>query len=144
LSHEEVADKLQNFDMDSDQMDEFFDMINDNDIQLVNEKDSSDTDDKLNPNDLSAPPGVKINDPVRMYLKEIGRVDLLSAQEEIELDKRIRQGDEVARGRLAEASLRLGVRIARRYLGLGMHFLYLTQEGNKGLMKAIEQPGFSR
>ena len=80
LSHEEIAEKLQNFDMDSDQMDEFFDQINDNDINLVNEKDSSDTDEKLNPHDLSAPPGVKINDPVRMYLKEIGRVDLLNAQ----------------------------------------------------------------
>ncbi|MCD0914236.1 RNA polymerase sigma factor RpoD, partial [Staphylococcus aureus] len=77
LSHEEIAEKLQNFDIDSDQMDDFFDQLNDNDISLVNEKDSSDTDEKLNPSDLSAPPGVKINDPVRMYLKEIGRVNLL-------------------------------------------------------------------
>ncbi|ARJ49873.1 RNA polymerase sigma factor RpoD [Staphylococcus lutrae] len=144
LSHEEVADKLQNFDMDSDQMDEFFDMINDNDIQLINEKDSSDTDDKLNPNDLSAPPGVKINDPVRMYLKEIGRVDLLSAQEEIELAKRIEQGDEVAKARLAEANLRLVVSIAKRYVGRGMLFLDLIQEGNMGLIKAVEKFDFSK
>lgn len=80
LSHEEIAEKLQNFEMDPDHMDDFFDQLNDNDISLVNEKDSNDTDDKINPNDLSAPPGVKINDPVRMYLKEIGRVNLLSAQ----------------------------------------------------------------
>ena len=98
-------------------MDDFFDQLNDNDISLVNEKDSSDTDEKLNPNDLSAPPGVKINDPVRMYLKEIGRVNLLSAQEEIELAKRIEQGDEIAKSRLAEANLRLVVSIAKRYVG---------------------------
>lgn len=73
LSHEEIADKLQNFEMDPDQMDDFFDLINENEINLINEKDSSDTNDKLNLNDLSAPPGVKINDPVRMYLKEIGQ-----------------------------------------------------------------------
>lgn len=95
-------------------MDDFFDQLNDNDISLVNEKDSSDTDEKLNPSDLSAPPGVKINDPVRMYLKEIGRVNLLSAQEEIELAKRIEQGDEVAKSRLAEANLRLVVSIAKK------------------------------
>ncbi|TGJ55470.1 RNA polymerase sigma factor RpoD, partial [Ligilactobacillus ruminis] len=136
LSHEEIAEKLQNFEMDSDQMDDFFDQLNDNDITLVNEKDSSDTDDKINPNDLSAPPGVKINDPVRMYLKEIGRVNLLSAQEEIELAKRIEQGDEIAKSRLAEANLRLVVSIAKRYVGRGMLFLDLIQEGNMGLIKA--------
>lgn len=144
LSHEEIAEKLQNFDMDSDQMDEFFDQLNDNDINLVNEKDSSDTDEKLNPNDLSAPPGVKINDPVRMYLKEIGRVDLLNAQEEIELAKRIEQGDEVAKARLAEANLRLVVSIAKRYVGRGMLFLDLIQEGNMGLIKAVEKFDFSK
>lgn len=144
LSHEEVAEKLQNFDMDSDQMDEFFEQLNDNDINLINEKDSSDTDEKLNPNDLSAPPGVKINDPVRMYLKEIGRVDLLNAQEEIELAKRIEQGDEVAKARLAEANLRLVVSIAKRYVGRGMLFLDLIQEGNMGLIKAVEKFDFSK
>ena len=120
-------------------MDDFFDQLNDNDISLVNEKDSSDTDEKLNPSDLSAPPGVKINDPVRMYLKEIGRVNLLSAQEEIELAKRIEQGDEVAKSRLAEANLRLVVSIAKRYVGRGMLFLDLIQEGNMGLIKAVEK-----
>ncbi|MQS23100.1 RNA polymerase sigma factor RpoD, partial [Escherichia coli] len=142
LSHEEIAEKLQNFDIDSDQMDDFFDQLNDNDISLVNEKDSSDTDEKLNPSDLSAPPGVKINDPVRMYLKEIGRVNLLSAQEEIELAKRIEQGDEVAKSRLAEANLRLVVSIAKRYVGRGMLFLDLIQEGNMGLIKAVEKFAF--
>ena len=130
--------------MDSDQMDDFFDQLNDNDITLVNEKDSSDTDDKINPNDLSAPPGVKINDSVRMYLKEIGRVNLLSAQEEIELAKRIEQGDEIAKSRLAEANLRLVVSIAKRYVGRGMLFLDLIQEGNMGLIKAVEKFDFSK
>ena len=125
-------------------MDDFFDQLNDNDISLVNEKDSSDTDEKLNPSDLSAPPGVKINDPVRMYLKEIGRVNLLSAQEEIELAKRIEQGDEVAKSRLAEANLRLVVSIAKRYVGRGMLFLDLIQEGNMGLIKAVEKFDFNK
>ncbi|MBN4908657.1 RNA polymerase sigma factor RpoD [Staphylococcus sp. EG-SA-13] len=144
LSHEEIADKLQNFEMDPDQMDDFFDLINENEINLINEKDSSDTNDKLNLNDLSAPPGVKINDPVRMYLKEIGRVNLLTAQEEIELAKRIEQGDEVAKSRLAEANLRLVVSIAKRYVGRGMLFLDLIQEGNMGLIKAVEKFDFNK
>lgn len=144
LSHEEIADKLQNFEMDPDQMDDFFDLINENEINLINEKDSSDTNDKLNLNDLSAPPGVKINDPVRMYLKEIGRVNLLNAQEEIELAKRIEQGDEVAKSRLAEANLRLVVSIAKRYVGRGMLFLDLIQEGNMGLIKAVEKFDFNK
>src|SRR5699024_10562053 len=105
---------------------------------------SNDTDDKINPNDLSAPPGVKINDPVRMYLKEIGRVNLLSAQEEIELAKRIEDGDEVAKSRLAEANLRLVVSIAKRYVGRGMLFLDLIQEGNMGLIKAVEKFDFNK
>src|SRR5690625_859748 len=89
--------------------------------------------------DLSVPLGVKINDPVRMYLKEIGRVDLLSAEEEIELAKKIEEGDELAKRRLAEANLRLVVSIAKRYVGRGMHFLDLIQEGNLGLIKAVEK-----
>ena len=90
------------------------------------------------------PSGVKINDPVRMYLKEIGRVNLLSAQEEIELAKRIEQGDEIAKSRLAEANLRLVVSIAKRYVGRGMLFLDLIQEGNMGLIKAVEKFDFSK
>ncbi|AKG73985.1 RNA polymerase sigma factor RpoD [Salinicoccus halodurans] len=144
LSHEEIADKLSSFELDADAMDEFFDELNENDIQLINEKDATDTDEKLNLHDMSAPPGVKINDPVRMYLKEIGRVDLLSAQEEIELAKKIEQGDEVAKSRLAEANLRLVVSIAKRYVGRGMLFLDLIQEGNMGLIKAVEKFDFSK
>lgn len=86
---------------------------------------------------LVAPPGVKINDPVRMYLKEIGRVDLLTAEEEVALAKRIEAGDEEAKHELSNANLRLVVSIAKRYVGRGMSFLDLIQEGNMGLMKAV-------
>ncbi len=94
--------------------------------------------------DLSLPPGMNINDPVRMYLKEIGRVGLLSADEEIELAKRAEQGDEFAKRRLAEANLRLVVSIARRYAGRGMLFLDLIQEGNMGLIKAVEKFDYTK
>ena len=89
--------------------------------------------------DLSVPDGVSIEDPVRMYLKEIGKVPLLSAEEEIELAKRMEEGDEDAKKRLAEANLRLVVSIAKRYVGRGMLFLDLIQEGNLGLIKAVEK-----
>ena len=94
--------------------------------------------------DLPLPPGIKISDPVRMYLKEIGRVPLLSADEEVELSKRIEEGDEDAKRRLAEANLRLVVSIARRYAGRGMQFLDLIQEGNMGLIKAVEKFDYSK
>lgn len=89
--------------------------------------------------DLSVPEGVGIDDPVRMYLKEIGRVPLLSAEEEVRLAKRMEQGDEEAKKQLAEANLRLVVSIAKRYVGRGMLFLDLIQEGNLGLIKAVEK-----
>lgn len=94
--------------------------------------------------DLTLPPGVKIDDPVRMYLKEIGRVPLLSAEDEIHLAQRIEQGDEEAKQKLAEANLRLVVSIARRYVGRGMVFLDLIQEGNMGLLKAVEKFDYSK
>jgi RNA polymerase primary sigma factor len=94
--------------------------------------------------DLSLPPGVETNDPVRMYLKEIGRTPLLTPEEEVELARRIQQGDEEARKRLTEANLRLVVSIARRYVGRGMLFLDLIQEGNLGLMKAVEKFDFTK
>ncbi|MBO4280549.1 MAG: sigma-70 family RNA polymerase sigma factor, partial [Lachnospiraceae bacterium] len=89
--------------------------------------------------DLTVPEGVSIEDPVRMYLKEIGKVPLLSADEEIELSKRMEEGDEAAKRRLSEANLRLVVSIAKRYVGRGMQFLDLIQEGNLGLIKAVEK-----
>ncbi|MED4969653.1 RNA polymerase sigma factor RpoD [Parageobacillus toebii] len=150
LTYEEIAERLSGFDLDSDQMDEFYEYLADQGIEVISESDlDADPDDpdiddlskeeEFDLNDLSVPPGVKINDPVRMYLKEIGRVPLLSAEEEIELAKRIEQGDEEAKRRLTEANLRLVVSIAKRYVGRGMLFLDLIQEGNMGLIKAVEK-----
>ena len=147
LTYEEVAEKLSSFVLDSDQMDEFYEYLGEQGIDIVNESDDEDNpgtqelekEEEFDLNDLSVPPGVKINDPVRMYLKEIGRVDLLSAEEEINLAERIEEGDEEAKRRLAEANLRLVVSIAKRYVGRGMQFLDLIQEGNMGLIKAVEK-----
>ncbi|WP_066385578.1 RNA polymerase sigma factor RpoD [Neobacillus mesonae] len=147
LAYDDIAEKMAHFELDSHQMDEFYEYLGDQGIELVGDseeedpsiKDLSKEDDEFDLNDLSVPPGVKINDPVRMYLKEIGRVDLLSAEEEIDLAHRIEQGDEEAKRRLAEANLRLVVSIAKRYVGRGMLFLDLIQEGNMGLIKAVEK-----
>ncbi|MCP3764261.1 RNA polymerase sigma factor RpoD [Domibacillus sp. A3M-37] len=150
LTYNYVADKLASFEVDSGQIDEFYESLTEQGVELVDEEESNGENDpniqelekeseEFDLNDLSVPPGVKINDPVRMYLKEIGRVDLLSAQEEIELAHRIEEGDEEAKRRLAEANLRLVVSIAKRYVGRGMLFLDLIQEGNMGLIKAVEK-----
>lgn len=143
LTYKEISDKLSPFEQDSDEADEFFEFLGEQGVDII-EEDETVTDDEPEEeetlqDDLSMPPGVKINDPVRMYLKEIGRVPLLSAEEEVTLAKRIEQGDEDAKQRLAEANLRLVVSIAKRYVGRGMLFLDLIQEGNMGLMKAVEK-----
>lgn len=114
------------------------DDISDDDIILEMENDGEEEEDLENI-DLSVPEGVSIEDPVRMYLKEIGKVPLLSADEEIELAKKMEEGDTDAKKRLAEANLRLVVSIAKRYVGRGMLFLDLIQEGNLGLIKAVEK-----
>ncbi|MFD1953341.1 RNA polymerase sigma factor RpoD [Paenibacillus thailandensis] len=152
LTYKEIMEKLAPFDQDPEQIDEFFEQLDDLGIEVVNENDDDnnplgggnddadrDSDEFNFDDDLSLPPGIKINDPVRMYLKEIGRVPLLSADDEVELAKRIENGDEEAKRRLAEANLRLVVSIAKRYVGRGMLFLDLIQEGNMGLIKAVEK-----
>jgi RNA polymerase primary sigma factor len=157
LAYDDIAEKMANFELDSEQMDEFLEFLGDQGIELVGSKGEDDDeedpnikelekedDEEFDLNDLSVPPGVKINDPVRMYLKEIGRVDLLSAEEEINLAKRIEDGDEEAKRRLAEANLRLVVSIAKRYVGRGMLFLDLIQEGNMGLIKAVEKFDYNK
>ncbi|XKK26256.1 RNA polymerase sigma factor RpoD [Bacillus sp. CB62A.1] len=148
LTYEEIAERMNGFEIESDQMDEYYEYLGEQGIDLVGDNDNEEgpnnrqitkTEEEFDLNDLSVPPGVKINDPVRMYLKEIGRVDLLSAEEEIRLATRIEEGDEEAKRRLAEANLRLVVSIAKRYVGRGMLFLDLIQEGNMSLIKAVEK-----
>ena len=156
LEYKEINEVLKDMELDSDAMDKLYEYLEAYgiDVLRIPEGDSDDTfllsdDDEVNLSeedevdmeniDLSVPEGVSIEDPVRMYLKEIGKVPLLSAEEEIELAKRMEEGDEAAKKRLAEANLRLVVSIAKRYVGRGMLFLDLIQEGNLGLIKAVEK-----
>jgi RNA polymerase primary sigma factor len=151
LTYAEITEKLAPYDQDSDQMDEFFEYLGEQGVEILNDNEEVPSlqqvekeEEEFDLNDLSVPPGVKINDPVRMYLKEIGRVPLLTAEEEIELATRIEQGDDEAKRRLAEANLRLVVSIAKRYVGRGMLFLDLIQEGNMGLIKAVEKFDYNK
>lgn len=157
LSYAEITAALEEADLTPEQMDAVYQMLDDFGVDVIAEEDRE----GVPPPSLEQAPvegetvtapaevppaeeedlleGISIDDPVRMYLKEIGRVPLLTAEEEVELAKRIEQGDEEAKKRLAEANLRLVVSIAKRYVGRGMLFLDLIQEGNMGLLKAVEK-----
>ena len=155
LENQEVLDFFTGTTLDADRLDQIYDFLETNkvDVLQINE----DEDLELDPDlfieeeleeeeeidmehiDLSVPEGVSVEDPVRMYLKEIGKVPLLSSDDEIELAKKIELGDELAKEKLTEANLRLVVSIAKRYVGRGMQFLDLIQEGNLGLIKAVEK-----
>ncbi|MGE5415685.1 MAG: RNA polymerase sigma factor RpoD [Acidobacteriota bacterium] len=146
LTYDEVIDELQHFSLEPDKIEEIYENLQAIGIQVIPEGFEDFEIDEAEPAegeggevDLSIPEGVEIDDPVRMYLKEIGRVPLLSADEEIVLANRIEDGDEEAKRKLVEANLRLVVSIAKRYVGRGMLFLDLIQEGNLGLMKAVEK-----
>lgn len=150
LTYNEIMDSLSEIDITPDQMDEIYEHLGQMGIEVSSgsgEVEALESNDETPAShesenidvDLSIPEGVAIDDPVRMYLKEIGRVPLLTAEEEVELAKRMEQGDEEAKRRLAEANLRLVVSIAKRYVGRGMLFLDLIQEGNLGLIKAVEK-----
>ena len=145
LSTKEITDVLEELEYDVDQMEAFYDSCTSLNIEII-EDFTIDTDDLSIPlesaDDLEmslSTEGIAIDDPVKIYLKEIGRVPLLTAEEEIELAERMAQGDPKARKRLSEANLRLVVSIAKRYVGRGMQFLDLIQEGNLGLIKAVEK-----
>lgn len=138
ITYEELAEKLKNLDMDADSLDDLYNALSENHIQVVSENEEDDEDPSATSNELLTK-DLTINDPVRMYLKEIGQIKLLTTEEELELADKISQGDEQAKATLAEANLRLVVSIAKRYVGRGMLFLDLIQEGNIGLMKAVEK-----
>ena len=140
ITYEELANSLKGLDLDADSLDELYNAFNENGIEVVSENEKENlTEDKLLLDDNTLTKDLNINDPVRMYLKEIGQIKLLSLQEESELADRIEAGDEEAKNILAEANLRLVVSIAKRYVGRGMLFLDLIQEGNIGLMKAVDK-----
>ena len=155
LSYAEIMNALQTVELSPDQIDDVYEVLADHGVDIVGEQSEQSEEpgpiegaplepeltgeEEVEEVDLSIPEGIAIDDPVRMYLKEIGRVPLLTAEEEVELAKRIEDGDEEAKRRLAEANLRLVVSIAKRYVGRGMLFLDLIQEGNLGLIKAVEK-----
>ena len=140
LTYKEIMDAFEEIELEPDQIDKIYETLENMGIDIVGDlediEDIQVTEEDL---DLSIPEGISIDDPVRMYLKEIGKIPLLSADEEIELAKRMEKGDPEAKRRLAEANLRLVVSIAKRYVGRGMLFLDLIQEGNLGLIKAVEK-----
>ncbi|MEW6033173.1 MAG: RNA polymerase sigma factor RpoD [Bacillota bacterium] len=151
LTYEEIMDVLEAEELTPDQIDDIYELLTEKGIEIVSEASEAGGDGRAKTetvkaavttdaeDDLTVPEGVALDDPVRMYLKEIGRVPLLTPEEEVALAKRVEAGDEEAKRRLAEANLRLVVSIAKRYVGRGMLFLDLIQEGNLGLIKAVEK-----
>jgi RNA polymerase primary sigma factor len=150
LTYSEIENGLSELDIDKEQIEDIYDSLASMGIEVIGDKDSSDDDpfkedddeenaEDVDFDDIALPKGISIDDPVRMYLKEIGKVPLLSGEEEIALAKRMEEGDEEAKKKLCEANLRLVVSIAKRYVGRGMQFLDLIQEGNLGLIKAVEK-----
>ena len=149
LDYQQVVDSFAELSLEDDQLDKIVEYLEHNGVDVLRITDDDEPDEEMllaeeeevdvENIDLSVPDGVSIEDPVRMYLKEIGKVPLLSAEEEIELAKKMEEGDEEAKKKLAEANLRLVVSIAKRYVGRGMLFLDLIQEGNLGLIKAVEK-----
>ena len=144
ITYEQLADELKGLDIDSDTLDELYNALMEEEIDIVSEDGTDDATgeeitEEIPVENLTLSKDVKINDPVRMYLKEIGRINLLTSDEEFKYAKRAEEGDEEAKRMLAESNLRLVVSIAKRYVGRGMLFLDLIQEGNIGLMKAVDK-----
>ncbi len=149
LSTKEILDALGELDFDPEQIEKFYDTLENQGVEIVEDFDDMQLDDvdlvkTGEVADLEGGEGITIDDPVKVYLKEIGRVPLLTPEEEVELAVRITNGDDAAKKRLSEANLRLVVSIAKRYLGRGMQFLDLIQEGNLGLIKAVEKFDYTK
>lgn len=148
LTYKEIMDMLEEIDLEPEQIEKIYETLETLDIDVVDEEevvdDLDDDDEETKKTEISALEGVNVDDPVRMYLKEIGKVSLLTAEEEVDLAKRMEAGDELAKRELAEANLRLVVSIAKRYVGRGMLFLDLIQEGNLGLIKAVEKFDYTK
>ncbi|MFR0780604.1 MAG: RNA polymerase sigma factor RpoD [Zhenhengia sp.] len=136
LEQSDISDAFADLELDQVKIEQIYDYLEAQNIDVIGSLSDIDEEEEI---DFTLPEGINIDDPVRMYLKEIGKVPLLSAEEEIEFAQRMEEGDEEAKKRLAEANLRLVVSIAKRYVGRGMLFLDLIQEGNLGLIKAVEK-----
>ena len=144
LTYKEVIDALEEIKLETDEIDDIYQKFEDLNIDIIEEKEEEEEeedkpDSESKSGDIGVPKGITVDDPVRMYLKEIGKIPLLTGPEEVTLAKRMEEGDVAAKKQLAEANLRLVVSIAKRYVGRGMLFLDLIQEGNLGLMKAVEK-----
>ncbi len=152
LTTQEIMDAMEEMDFDPDQMDKLYEQLEGNNIEIIDDFEMESLDDltitapaaENDAADDTAAEQIAIDDPVKVYLKEIGRVPLLSSEEEIDLAMRINDGDQAAKRRLSEANLRLVVSIAKRYVGRGMQFLDLIQEGNLGLIKAVEKFDYTK
>ncbi|MDD5794795.1 RNA polymerase sigma factor RpoD [Clostridium sp. HCP1S3_B4] len=138
ITYKEILDEIENVELSPEQIEKIYEVMESMGVEIIGAG-RHETKEEEEEIDLSVPEGIAIDDPVRMYLKEIGKVPLLSSQEEIELAQKIEEGSQYAKKKLAEANLRLVVSIAKRYVGRGMLFLDLIQEGNLGLIKAVEK-----
>ncbi len=139
LTYQEIMDSLGEFKLSPEQIEQIYEILADKNIDVLEDSDDPILENELEEKEIEIPDSIELDDPVRMYLKEIGKVPLLSPEEEIDLAKRMEAGEEQAKRKLVEANLRLVVSIAKKYVGRGMLFLDLIQEGNLGLIKAVEK-----
>ncbi len=148
LTYDEISMALDEIPLETQEIDSIYQDFENSGIELLNDDDEKTKDDSdeiyVEKEDLSVPKGISVDDPVRMYLKEIGKIPLLTGDEEVKIAKRMENGDNFAKQELAEANLRLVVSIAKRYVGRGMSFLDLIQEGNLGLMKAVDKFDYTK